>query len=660
MDKEANDLLALNRSGTRFVDAAGRTVILRGVNLGGDSKVPYPHGATHHPTDFSDHREVSFIGRPFPLAEADEHFGRLRHWGFNCLRLLTTWEAIEHAGPGQYDTAYLDYFAELCERAGRHELYVVVDFHQDVWSRMTGGDGAPGWIFERLGMDIGKLDEADAAFTMQRRFDHDDPRPRQPENYPQMSWFGNYARAANGILWTLFFGGRDFAPQLSLEGQNVQDYLQSHFSGAQVALARRIAHLPHVIGFDLLNEPSPGWIGKSLSWRPIVPRPGEDPVMPGIAWSPLDALCAARGLTLRLPHMAISLRHLGVVQQGERIVNPPGVSIWLDGRPDPFEAAGVYRIDAQGRPEAFKEQYFREVAGRRVDFINDYLKPFQLRAATALHTIKPSWMMLLEANPMNASLDDCFRGELPAHAINGGHWYDATTLLLKRFLHPVGFNLVRGRLLLGHERRRQDYKTQLAELREPAQKANLPTLVGEFGIPFDLSNGKAYYQDARGDHSERPWRKHILALEMMYEAMDDLLLSCIQWNYTASNRNDLRIGDGWNQEDLSIFSRDQQHDPQDIDSGGRALAGFVRPYARHVQGVPTHMRFVRRTGSFELAFYANPELTAPTDIFVPKRQFPRGVAVEAPYLDREPEEDAQRLRFWARRAGPLRIRLQAL
>ena len=63
----------------------------------------------------------------------------------------------------------------------------------------------------------------------------------------------------------------------------------------------------------------------------------------------------------------------------------------------------------------------------------------------------------------------------------------------------------------------------------------------------------------------------------MYDALDELLLHSTQWNYTASNRNDLRIGDGWNQEDLSIFTRDQQDDPATpIPAAGRSKASAAR------------------------------------------------------------------------------------
>ncbi|MCJ7559593.1 heliorhodopsin HeR, partial [Candidatus Bathyarchaeota archaeon] len=43
--------------------------------------------------------------------------------------------------------------------------------------------------------------------------------------------------------------------------------------------------------------------------------------------------------------------------------------------------------------------------------------------------------------------------------------------------------------------------------------------------------------------------------------------------------------------DFSIFSRDQQDNPDDITSGGRALSGFVRPYARKTAGEPVSMSF---------------------------------------------------------------------
>src|SRR5690606_27621944 len=145
--------------------------------------------------------------RPFPLDEADEHLGRIAGWGFNTLRLLVTWEAVEHAGPRQYDMAYIDYIGQVCERAAAHGLAVFLDFHQDAWSRMTGGSGAPCWLFDALGLDYRTFGVANAAHVMQYCYDYGSEERRQEDRYPTMSWPLNYRMAANGILWTAFFAG---------------------------------------------------------------------------------------------------------------------------------------------------------------------------------------------------------------------------------------------------------------------------------------------------------------------------------------------------------------------------------------------------------------------------------------------------------------------
>lgn len=77
-----------------------RTLLFKGVNLGGGTKLPV--GITSHEREgyWVDYdRHITFVGRPFPLEEADEHLQRLVNLGFNLLRFIITWEAVEHEGP---------------------------------------------------------------------------------------------------------------------------------------------------------------------------------------------------------------------------------------------------------------------------------------------------------------------------------------------------------------------------------------------------------------------------------------------------------------------------------------------------------------------------------------------------------------------------------
>jgi hypothetical protein len=65
------------------------------------------------------------------------------------------------------------------------------------------------------------------------------------------------------------------------------------------------------------------------------------------------------------------------------------------------------------------------------------------------------------------------------------------------------------------------------------------------------------------------------------------------------------------------------------------VKGFCRPYARRVQGEPKEARFDSRSATFTLTFDAEPNLPAPTEIFVPLIHFPNGAKVDAPNCDAE-------------------------
>lgn len=640
--------LEIGVAGKRFVDAKGRHVILRGINLGSDCKLPYPDGGTDRPSDFSDHKTVSFIGRPFPLEEADEHLGRIAHWGFNVLRLLVTWEAVEHQGPGLYDVAYIEYIRQVCLRAQNFGLAIFIDFHQDVWSRMSGGSGAPCWLFEKLGLNFRAFDGAGAVHVMQYRYDYSNPQRRQEDRYPTMSWPVNYRMPVNGILWTAFFAGATLTPKWMIDGENVQDYLQNKYFGAVRALAQRLGDLDNVIGFDSLNEPGMGWLGEKISERhPDITAKGH----PGPNWRPLDGLKVARGMSCTLPVLRATANspHSGLVREGDRQVNSAKISIWNPGVEDPFEQAGAWRREGD-EAVVVNEDFFCMLDGRKINPEGDFLQPFFQKMADTFRAIRPDWFLFAEINPHVAATGRTFPKVMPANSINTSHWYDVGLLWSKRIDTDQDE--------AAKTKMRNRYGLELAFLRSLADRINggSPTLIGEFGIPYDLNEGESFARWGKGERGADIWKPQVLALELTYDAMDMLLLSSTQWNYTATNRNDLRVGDGWNQEDLSVFSRDQQTDPDDLSSGGRAVEGFSRPYVQKAQGTLKSMHFDTRENRFVAEVEAAAEILAPTEIYWPAR-LAESIKVECSGIDVEWSYSLkdQRLRVQARATGTFKI-----
>ena len=189
---------ALHADGGFFRDATGGVVLLRGVDVAGNAKVPPFRGIT------------------------DEHqLDPLPGWGINVLRLLFTWEAYEPK-PGVYDDAYLAYYEGVVDAAAARGIWVVVDFHQDAFSRASiggCGEGFPPWAVPPTVTPAAPDNGAGCANWGQRLLgDADLPK----------TWNAFYADSNGARTRYLAMVGR---------------------------VAAALAGRDNVVGFDLLNEP---------------------------------------------------------------------------------------------------------------------------------------------------------------------------------------------------------------------------------------------------------------------------------------------------------------------------------------------------------------------------------------------------------------------
>lgn len=622
-----------------FIDEKGRNVLLRGVNLGGSSKVPFtPNGATHIKTDFSDHTNVSFIGRPFPIKEANVHFERLKHWGFNCLRFLITWEAIEHKGPKEYDKEYLDYIEEIIKIASEYGFYTFIDPHQDVWSRMSGGDGAPGWTFEKVGLDFTKFDASEAALVMQYRYN-----PKNPNVFPLMHWPSNSVRFANGTMWTLFFGGKNFAPSCVIDGKNAQDYFQDHYINAMQQIVLRVKDIPYVLGFDTLNEPEQGFIEKKVDGIGTEKLSEEL----GYTFTPFDAMVTGSGYPRIVGFKEV--KRFGIKETRRDELNPERISCWLDDSKDIWRNEGVWDLDKNGEPIILNNDFFTIRNGKNVEFYNDYLTPFMNKYTKVIRDIMPHAIIFFEGPAIRLIKGESPLFDVPENVVHAGHWYDGPTLGTKKPMIKASYDIAEDKIIMGKKNIQDMFIRQLNKIKTISSTIHdgIPTLIGEFGLPYDLNNKEAY-QNFQNE-GNAVWEKHVKLLSMYYNALDANLLHSTQWNYTADNTN--KWGDQWNLEDLSIFSKDQVIDPNDINSGGRAIQGFCRPHFILCSGTPLKMEFNIKGSRFYFEFNADTSIRAPTILYIPKIQYPNGFSVDVSEGNFSKDEDKQLLCIEVQKSG---------
>ena len=436
--------LRLRIDGRTFRDFHNREVTLHGINIAGDAKCPSePDQTSHIPKDFFDGDNVSFHRRPFTATDAPSHFSRLKQWGFNTIRYVFTWEAIEAAGPGKYDEGWIKHTIEVLRVAKRYGFYIFMDPHQDVWSRFSGGSGAPMWTLYACGLDPKKFAVTQAALVQNTW--------SKPEEYPKMIWATNYTRMACQTIFTLFFGGRHFAPKAIIDGKNIQDYLQDHLVAACKHFALRIREAGDlendvVIGWESMNEPNRGLI----TWPDISVIPPEQKLQKGPSPTAWQAILTGSGRACEVD--TYEFGGLGPYKSGTTLVDPKGEIAWLSSdyddthygwKRDPGWKLGECLWAQHGlwdpsTDELLHKDYFHKnpETGEDMDyeyFTNHHFMEYYRKYKNAIRDVFPGTIMLcqppvLEIPPrLKGTKDD------DPNMVFTPHYYDGITLITKKW-----------------------------------------------------------------------------------------------------------------------------------------------------------------------------------------------------------------------------------
>lgn len=120
---------SISVSGKRLIDEYGRERIFNGLNFVYKGIEKDEDGVIRYKTDITAQRLAA-----------------LKAKGINIIRLGLTWAGIEPE-MGEYNIPYLDGYKEILKLCEKYEMYVFIDWHQDLFSTYCSapGDGAPEW-----------------------------------------------------------------------------------------------------------------------------------------------------------------------------------------------------------------------------------------------------------------------------------------------------------------------------------------------------------------------------------------------------------------------------------------------------------------------------------------------------------------------------------
>ena len=157
-----------------------------------------------------------------PLCQSD--LAQMAAFGFNSLRLPLSWSLLEPER-GHFNQAYVDRAAQVVDWARALGIYVIIDMHQNAYSRYVG----PG-----KGVDLSANSGAPAWATL-------------TDGLPS-GLFLNNQREANGAVFEAF-------SNFWYNRSGIQD----EYIAAVSFLAKRFKDDSAVAGYSVFNEPQPGW-----------------------------------------------------------------------------------------------------------------------------------------------------------------------------------------------------------------------------------------------------------------------------------------------------------------------------------------------------------------------------------------------------------------
>lgn len=194
---------SIHTKGTSFVDNYGRERIFNGINIVDKGSI------------FLNENIYNYFWN-------EEDVINIKNLGFNVIRLGFTWDAVEPE-MGVYNEKYLDKLAEIISLCEKHEIYVYLDCHQDLYANnFCYGDGAPKWAVLNDGEKWSK-----------------------PVGIWAEGYF--YSKAVMNCF-------ENFWQNKEVNGKGLLD----RYADMWQHVAKRFANCPNLIGFDILNEPYPG------------------------------------------------------------------------------------------------------------------------------------------------------------------------------------------------------------------------------------------------------------------------------------------------------------------------------------------------------------------------------------------------------------------